>query len=713
VALTLTNSNSVSIWLGNGDGSFYLLSNSEQADNGPIGIAIGDLDDDGIPDLAVANNSSKTLSVIHGHGDGTFGPKSSFMTKIGTKAVVLGNLNSDNRKDVIIIASSGYISVFLNDGFGGFAPRQDTFISGGNDGSLADVNGDGKADLIVANSNGATQTATVLLGRGDGTFQPRADYAVSSIVYSVSIIDANADGNLDIVTIGNGGHFTIWYGLGNGTFGNRKDYVTDDGGNGIECRDLDGNGKPEVIISASSGVAVSYNRGDGTYGDDFCSSAASNSYPVSVDVGDLNRDSMLDLVIGRGTDTAATVLLGQENATFGPPSLVTTGSLPVGIVVRDFNHDGNLDFASANQGSNNVSVLLGLGNGNFNVKTDYQVGSGPKYLSAGDLNLDGNCDLVTVNGGSASISILLGNVNGSFQSHMVYSVGNLPNCVMIGDINEDFFPDLLVGTSTSPVSIAALLGTGSGTFNAPYNLYWGWPVLGIDLADINNDGHVDIIMANGAGSGGIAHGNGFGGFGTRIPIGTTLGSTLRVMVRDCDADGVVDVAFIANLDCQVGILKGDGAGGFGSEVDYGVGRNPNGMAVADVNQDGKPDVVTANSLSKDVSVLLNIGSPPVSFVPPPPMEAANIQIRAWPSPFQASTHIEYVLARPSQIQASIQDVTGRLIRIVETGLSLPGAHAFLWDGRNGHGEQVGPGIYFFVLGVEGQRSTCQKLVLVR
>ncbi len=181
---------------------------SFDAGDGSYSVAIADLNADGRPDLAVANAGSSSVSVLLGNGDGTFGVKTDFATGGGPNSVVIANLNADGRPDLAVAnENSNTVSVLLGNGDGTFGARTD-FGTGGlaTSVAIADLNADGRPDLAVANRS--SNTVSVLLGNGDGTFEVKTDFGTGSVPRSVAIADLNADGRPDLA-VANAGSNTV------------------------------------------------------------------------------------------------------------------------------------------------------------------------------------------------------------------------------------------------------------------------------------------------------------------------------------------------------------------------------------------------------------------------------------------------------------------------------------------------------------------------
>jgi hypothetical protein len=332
----------------------------------------------------------------------------------------------------------------------------------------AGLNGDGKPDLVIANYNSGT--VSVLLGNGDGTFQPHVDYPTGEGPESVVVADFNHDGKPDLAVVNSGcplnglcgsSSISILLGNGDGTFQAPLTITSGTGSNafffsgGLAAADFNGDGKPDLAVG-----------GNGFQG------------------------GMVQILLGNGDGTFQTGAAYQVAAPYAQP--------PTSIVAGDFNHDGKLDLAAVNgYGSNSISILLGNGDGTFQSAVQYPTGIGAYFLVAGDFNGDGILDLATSNNGIGvnSVSVLLGNGDGTFQDHVDYATGTGPNGIAAADFNGDGHLDLAVANyNTNNVSI--LLGNGDGTFEEHQDFPTGVGPYGLAAADFNGDGRMDLAVAD-------------------------------------------------------------------------------------------------------------------------------------------------------------------------------------------------------------------------
>jgi len=387
-------------------------------------------------------------------------------------------------------------------------------------------------------------------------------------------------------------------------------------------------------------------------------------YTDWIAVADLNGDGVPDLVVSNrcapsacGESGPVSVLLGNGDGTFQGAVDYSPGgsgqSPTASVAIADVNGDGKPDIAVVNScwavsnDCGTVSILLGNGDGTFQTPASYSTGaSGPTSVTLADVNGDGNPDLMVTNICPYSnycpesiVSVLLGNGDGTFQPATTYNSGGFYSLSLaVADVNSDGKPDLLVsnyfhfptGDDTDGV-VAVLLGNGDGTFQSaiPYDS-GGYTALSVAVADVNGDGKPDLLVTNECafyytnycprGTVGVLLGNGDGSFQTAVPYGSGGFATNAVAVADVNGDSNPDLVVSNQCSddrCQsngtVGVLLGNGDGTFQPAMSYGPGGNTTAsLAVADVNGDGKPDILVANMCATGsncsngtVGVLLN------------------------------------------------------------------------------------------------------------
>ena len=402
----------------------------------------------------------------------------------------------------------------------------------------ADINGDGKADIISTSGNNYYSTngiVSVLLNKGDGTFAPKTDYAINGAFASVTIADINGDGKADIIGMRVLGCYydsrfvSVLLNSGDGTFAPKADYALDGNINSVTTADINGDNKADIVImsmdtSNNTGkVSVLLSKGDGTFAP--TTDYASDWFLDSVITADLNGDSKADIVVTSMGDAynntcKVRVLLGNSDGIFAPTTDYAIDGTFTSAITSDLNGDSkadiiitSIDFAN---NSSKVSVLLNNGDGSFAPKTDYaylaNINSYSPSVTTTDLNGDGKADLVVsssdYSGNISNVVVLLNNGDGTFAPKTDYAIGDdgvYPSSFMVLDLNGDGNTDILYKLSIGqdPDRIVALLNNGKGGFGEKIAYTPGGYLSLLTPADLNNDGKADIIGATTDSSSGV------------------------------------------------------------------------------------------------------------------------------------------------------------------------------------------------------------------
>jgi hypothetical protein len=326
----------------------------------PPAVSTGDLNGDGKLDLVVTNGGDDTISVFLGNGDGRFFAPSTYVVGSGPRNIAIADFNGDGKLDLAVTYPS--VSVLLGNGDGTFQNQVQYDAGAGAWGiAAADVNGDGNMDLVVTNT--FTTTVSVLLGKGDGTFQPHKDFQAGPGPRYVAIGDFNGDGKLDLAVANFDSANTITVLLGNrdGTFSAPTPYPAGSLPTFVTAADFNGDGKLDLAVSnqGDNTISVFLGNGDGTFQPQVSYPAGPD--PTSIHAADFNGDGILDLATanyGLTSGTTASIYLGNGDGTFQPHMDFTVGLGPDQLAVGDFNGDGRLDLAAADQSSSQVSILL-------------------------------------------------------------------------------------------------------------------------------------------------------------------------------------------------------------------------------------------------------------------------------------------------------------------------------------------------------------------
>jgi hypothetical protein len=599
--------------------SLFIEPRTYQVSNSPYGLAAGDFNGDGKPDLAVGSVVDNVVEVLINKGDGTFEAAVSYTVGLEPLSVAVGDFNRDGNLDLVVCDGAGNkVSILLGNGDGTFRKAVDYGAGiGPSDVVVGDFNGDGKLDLAV--SDQTSSKVSILLGNGDGTFQPTVGYATIPGPLSLGLGDLNGDGSLDLVMVGQGGNrrwkapalpdwapknIGVLLGNGDGTFRQGEQRSVGQDADSLILADLNGDGKLDLAVADyDQGVFVLLGNGNGTFGEAIGHKV--EGHPLWLVAGDFNRDGNLDLATANDQDDAG-ILLGRGDGSFEPTTYFDTGTLPAAVVAASFTSDGALDLAVTNAGVTGgqgyVSILAGYGNGRFSAPLGIDVGSNPAVATA-DFNADGRQDIVAANAFTNDVVVLLGNGDGTFESAMHNAI-IFPTFVAVGDFNGDGYPDLAVTSGTGfSTYVNILLGKGDGTFQAPVNYPVEETPTAIAVADFNGDGDQDLAVAidncfffpcpDGLVS--IFPGNGAGGFREPTNFGSGGVAPVAISTADFNNDGYPDLAVVNFFSANVGTLLGKGNGSFELAGTSPTGAFPLRLAAADLTGDGYTDLAVTNS----------------------------------------------------------------------------------------------------------------------
>ena len=633
----------------------------------PAGVATGDLNGDGMTDVIVSDLGDSQVKVLLGRGNATFATPVGYEldASLGT-GPALGDINGDGALDVVVGTLSG-VRVLLNAGGGSLSVSADkpTTVYATSVG-LADFDGDGHLDLLVGTA--WNEKLSVLFGRGDGTFEPGTDYAVTSVIFALRAIDVNGDARPDIVvsdTIddrpGGDEGVGVFMNRGDGTFAPAVIYPTGFGAvGGIALADLNGDDRVDLMTSDSYGehVSVQINRGDGTFTP--AVSYLAGATPAILSPGDLNGDGKVDLVVTNGTGGGMlggtlNVLFGKGDGTFASPAEYRAASSLDGIAIVDLNADGRADVVATNDESQDLTVLLSRADGTLLGPRSAATEHVPVALATQDLDRDGRPDLVVANSSSDSVSVFLGRGDGSFAPAVNYPLGFSPGLLLLADLSGDGVPDVAVAENeVNGKEVSVLVNAGDGSFGAPLSYPAGSSPLGLAAADLNGDGRVDLAVADyGKGVVDVLFNQEAGGFAPPVEQDAGGVGTTWVLATDVNGDGSADVV-VSRAD-GVSVLFNDGKGVLSAPVSYSVGMFNGQIVAADWNGDGKIDLAVIDNISGVVNVLLNDGTG---------LFAPAIAYATGPDPFSVATSDLNGDGRPDLIvghSAYIRDYVGVLL----------------------------------------------------
>ena len=329
--------------------------------------------------------------------------------------------------------------------------------------ATGDFNGDGKADIAVAQLYG--KIINILLSNGDGTFQHAVNYSVGAMPVSVAVADLNRDGKLDLVVAEETGTLPgqslntvgVLLGNGDGTFQPDISYPAGSHPVVVIADDFNGDGKPDVAVANYGGgngpasLVVLLGMGDGSLQTPGIAETRLVNTPAGLAVGDFNGDGKLDIAMSCRVGRApVSVRLGNGDGTFQAPIILDRTSFALAVAVGDLNGDGNLDVVASNYGGYYLSVFLGNGDGTFQANKKYSAKVDVFSVAIGDYDGDGKPDLAVIDGfAKTKAGVLPGNGDGSFARAQTYAVGHLPVAVAVGDFTGGHgFPDLAVANKS-------------------------------------------------------------------------------------------------------------------------------------------------------------------------------------------------------------------------------------------------------------------------
>ena len=627
--------------------------------SGPRSVTVADVNGDGQPDLIVANEYDNTVSVLlnttaPGAATPSFAAQQTFAPGAVPVSVTAADINGDGKPDLIVAnVGDNTVSVLLNTTAPGAATpsfaAQQTFATGALPQSVttADINGDGQPDLIVANVT--ANTVSVLLnttapGAATPSFAAQQTFATGALPYSVTAADVNGDGQPDlIVANGNGNTVSVLLnttapGATTPSFAAQQTFGTGSGPRSVTVADVNGDGKPDLIVANSNGNTVSVLLNTTAPGATPSFAAqqtfATGSNPQSVTAADVNGDGQPDLIVANISGNTVSVLLnttapGATTPSFAAQQTFATGSQPLSVTATDMNGDGKPDLIAANYGSSTVSVLLnttapGATTPSFATQQTFATGSQPLSVTATDMNGDGQPDLIVANSSDDTVSVLLntttpGATTPSFAAQQTFATGSAPYSVTVADVNGDGKPDL-IAANLFDNTVSVLLNTtapGATTpsFATQQTFATGSGPVSVTAADVNGDGQPDLIAANLFDNtvsvllNTTAPGATTPSFATQQTCATGSGP-VSVAAADVNGDGQPDLIVANRSGNTVSVLLNTTAPGattpsFAAQQTFATGSGPYSVTAADVNGDGKPDLIVANANGNNVSMLLN------------------------------------------------------------------------------------------------------------
>lgn len=717
--------------IGQGDGTFS-IGNAYTADLGVSSAVVADFNGDGKDDLAVSNTFSGTVSILIGNGDGTLQSAQNFLSGLYPSAMISGNF-SHNIDLVVVNFDSNSISRLPGNGDGSFqAPQTIPISSYPNIIAAGDFNHDGNLDLVAFSYKSFASGPIVITSPAHGRHTGEkltisgiagGDGTLRQVVVNNAIVNQYVIGNLKNAILGSDTLLTIIASSGAPTdptydpdfdifvgdliaIGNEIMGVITAGPLTFDSTNLDGSYNYTKTLSVNRGQLGTTISGQPTNAEvDDNATNADGSWVITV----IDADHFsLNGSASRAINTSAGNWYGGGWNVFAPPIRINTTTwnvqeLPhfpvsttisttwnvfpiltrivstnkfgnitnvsqaadspyISVAIGDFNGDGKLDLAGVVYSNleHKVSILLGAGDGTFPIVNNYSFGT-PYDIVAGDFNGDNILDLAVTDSVNSVVKIFLGNGDGTFQNPVNYPVGVTPGSIATGHFTSSGHLDLVVANTGSPEGVSVLLGNGDGTFQSAVHYQVGndfsvaFPFT-VRVGQFTNSGFLDIITANGQDdSVAVLLGNGDGTFQPQVVTHVGVSSTVMpysLAVGDFNEDGNLDiaVAYIAIADTlhqgAMTIFTGNGDGTFTIGTTYATDNNPHGIKAVDVNKDGHLDIIIVTApFNTPGAVMCFLGAGDGTFT-----QSTNILLGTYPSfsigvgDFNRDGHLDLAIA---------------------------------------------------------------------
>ncbi len=470
--------------------------------------------------------------------------------------------------------------------------------------AVADFDGDGVLDAAVVDQTG--DAVIVLLGRGDGTFDPAQTLETAPGPAAIVAGDVNGDGVPDLaVSEMLSNRVAVFLGRGDGTFDDGLRAIAIGAPAGLDLADFDGDGRLDVVValSTTTEVWVLPGNGDGTFGPEIVLNAGLG--PSAVRAADLNGDGAPEIVAANTQDDTISVFVNDGSGAFGAAVAYATGARPVGVAIGDVDGDGTLDVVTANAWANSVSIFAGDGQGALGAGVEAGAPGEPRSVETLDLDGDGRTDIVGTSWATGRLFTLIQLEEGGF-SIGEYRVSRSPAQLVMADMNGDGVTDAVVPHAAGG-TLGVFLRGDSGSFLTRNEEFADGGALA--HADVNGDGIAELAVAD-PDEGAVRLYN--------VHFGVTLSERESIVLPapashlafgDLNGDGAPDlVAMLPDANLLVWLLN-DGTGSFAGPVNsIALDGGTSEVRLGDLNGNGLLDAVVRAADSGRLHVALNNGS---------------------------------------------------------------------------------------------------------
>ena len=632
--------NTVSVFTNNGSGGLVLMA-TPAAGGKALSLIVADMNGDGKPDLV------STWSVLTNNGAGSFSIAVLLPGAPYVPGMAVADFNGDGRLDVARCDPFQYqLTVFTNAGIAGFGlEAQIPLLPGyGLSGlAAADVNGDGRADLIAVNLDYSTLYVVTNTGAGGfalaGTNSVVNFWSHPALPAAVLAVDVNRDGSPDLLTGNYGGGINLFLNDGQGAFtpAGAFPYVGANFTGSFIAVDFDSDGSMDVVSAQA-------NQTDGTIGiysvapttlqfaswlrmagngaglsDLNASQLTSGTVPAARLSAEVITNGEAAVILGGVFNGNGNGLTNLSLSNLGPPGTFVpvltgfnplaalapgSGTVPSCVVAADVNADGWPDLISANSSAHSLTIFTNNHTGGCASNATVVLSFYPAFVAAGDVNADGWPDLAVPDSSTNRLLILTNNGSGAFGSNAVLTVGLYPTEAVFLDLNKDGRTDLACLNEVSGLTLFTNNGAGGLVWNATHNYSPQSYLYSLAVADINGDDRPDFISTDGAGNL-VVWGNDLAGNNITSTLNCGWSTQSAVATADVNGDGFTDLIGVGRYANALAIFTNNGTGGFALAATASCGPSPYSVAAADVSGDGRPDLIVANQGNNRLSVLTN------------------------------------------------------------------------------------------------------------